>query len=120
MCSSDLSIHCVAMCGSLAGSLAIAGRSSVRPARLIGAAIALNAGRVSTYALLGAIAGAVGLGLHRDHASAVAAMTRLGQTFEPVPAHAQRYEALYQRVYKRMYEPLRPLYAELQDILHPH
>ncbi|MGM9515004.1 FGGY-family carbohydrate kinase [Roseateles sp. DB2] len=82
----------------------------------------LPTSRPHTYETSGlgaAIAGAVGLGLYRDHASAVAAMTRLGQTFEPVPAHAERYEALYQRVYKRMYEPLRPLYAELQDILHP-
>ena len=44
----------------------------------------------------------------------VNAHPRLGADFG-----TERYEALYQRVYKRMYEPLRPLYAELQDILHP-
>jgi len=59
----------------------------------------------------------VGLGLHRDFPTAVAAMTRLGRTFEPKAANAQLYDELYKRVYLRMYERLGPLYGDLQEIL---
>lgn len=80
----------------------------------------LPTSRAHTYETSGlgaAIAGAVGLGLQRDFESAVAAMTRLGRTFEPNPAHARLYEELYRRVYLRMYERLGPLYGELHQIL---
>ncbi|MFY7865302.1 FGGY-family carbohydrate kinase [Roseateles sp.] len=70
-----------------------------------------------TSGLGAAIAGAVGLGLHRDFPSAVAAMTRLGRTFEPKAANARLYDELYKRVYLRMYERLGPLYGDLQEIL---
>jgi len=82
----------------------------------------LPAWRPHTYETSGlgaAIAGAVGLKLHPDFPSAVAAMTRLGRCFEPNAAHAERYDALYQRVYRRMYDRLAPLYGELQQILRP-
>jgi sugar (pentulose or hexulose) kinase len=72
-----------------------------------------------TAGLGAAITAAVGLGLHRDFASAVAAMTRPGRGFEPDPAQAALYDALYRRVYRRMYDRLAPLYAELRQILPP-
>jgi sugar (pentulose or hexulose) kinase len=72
-----------------------------------------------TSGLGAAIAGAVGLGLHPDFPTAVAAMTRLGRTFEPITANARLYDELYKRVYLRMYERLGPLYGELQKILKP-
>ena len=50
------------------------------------------------------------------HAQAVQAMTRVGQVFAPEPAHARTYEALYRRVYCRMYERLQPLYREIRAI----
>ncbi|MDT9001482.1 FGGY-family carbohydrate kinase [Paucibacter sp. APW11] len=80
----------------------------------------LPTARPHTYETSGlgaAIAGAVGLGLHRDFPTAVAAMTRLGRSFEPDAGHAALYEQLYQRVYKKMYARLEPLYTELQQIL---
>jgi sugar (pentulose or hexulose) kinase len=70
-----------------------------------------------TSGLGAAIAAAVGLGLHRDFASAVQAMTRTGRTFEPDRERTARYEALYERVYRRLYGRLAPLYAELQEAL---
>lgn len=82
----------------------------------------LPAARPHTYetsALGAAITGAVGLGLHRDFETAVAAMTRLGPSFEPNAANAAMYDALYSRVYRRMYERLAPLYAQLGEILPP-
>jgi sugar (pentulose or hexulose) kinase len=80
----------------------------------------LPAARPHTFETSGlgaAIAGAVGLGLHRDFATAVAAMTRLGCVFTPDPGHAALYERLYTRVYRRMYDRLAPLYRDLQDAL---
>jgi sugar (pentulose or hexulose) kinase len=63
-----------------------------------------------------AIAGAVGLGLHRDFPTAVAAMTRLGRCFEPDPVHAATYDAIYRRVYRRLYRRLEPLYATMHKL----
>jgi len=82
----------------------------------------LPTARPHTYETSGlgaAIAGAVGLGLHEDFASAVAAMTRLGRSFEPDAANARLYDDLYRGVYRRMYDRLAPLYGELQKILKP-
>jgi ribulose kinase len=59
---------------------------------------------------------AVGLGLHPDFASAVAAMTRIGRVFEPLPQHREIYDQLYHRVYRKMYARLKPLYLEIQKI----
>jgi sugar (pentulose or hexulose) kinase len=80
----------------------------------------LPASRPHTFETAGlgaAIVAAVGLGLHRDFPAAVAAMTRLGATFAPDPAHAALYEELYAQVYRHMYRRLRPLYQRLQRIL---
>ncbi|WP_374604620.1 FGGY-family carbohydrate kinase [Niveibacterium sp.] len=79
----------------------------------------LPTSRPHTYETSGlgaAIDCAVGLGLHRDFDSAVAAMTRVARTFEPIHVNATLYEALYTRVYRHMYERLAPLYAEIQRI----
>ena len=59
---------------------------------------------------------AVGLGLHRDFETAVAEMSRVGRTFEPNAVHHRLYDALFRRVYKRMYAALRPLYEEIREI----
>ncbi len=69
-----------------------------------------------TSGLGAAIDCAVGVGLHADHAAAVAAMTRIGRVFEPDATHAATYDALYHRVYRRMYRQLAPLYAEIRAV----
>lgn len=69
-----------------------------------------------TSGLGAAIDAAVGLGLHRDFASAVQAMTRLGDVFEPDPQRVKIYDELYQRVYQQMYRRLKPLYEEIREI----
>jgi len=82
----------------------------------------LPAARPHTFETSGlgaAIASAVGLGLHSDYASAVAAMTRIGRQFEPNPAHRRLYDELYRGTYLRMYKRLEPLYAQLQKVLRP-
>jgi len=79
----------------------------------------LPAARPHVYEASGlgaAIDAAVGLKLHPDFGTAVAAMTRIGRVFQPDPKTSAVYDALYERVYKRMYKNLKPLYEEIRDI----
>ena len=69
-----------------------------------------------TSGLGAAIVAAAGLGLHSDVPSAVAAMTRPGDRFDPDPEHHSRYDALYRHVYRRMYPRLKPLYQKIREI----
>ncbi|HEX2531334.1 MAG TPA: FGGY-family carbohydrate kinase [Burkholderiaceae bacterium] len=69
-----------------------------------------------TSGLGAAIDAAVGLKLHPDFTSAIHAMTRIGQVFEPQAHHQAIYDQLYHRVYRQMYARLHPLYKEIQKI----
>jgi sugar (pentulose or hexulose) kinase len=69
-----------------------------------------------TSGLGAAIAVAVGVGLQPDFHTAIAAMTRPGDTFLPDPAHRRIYDRLYRRVYLKMYRQLQPLYGEIAAI----
>jgi sugar (pentulose or hexulose) kinase len=69
-----------------------------------------------TSGLGAAIDAAVGLGLYPDFGAAIAAMTRIGRVFEPVPANREIYDRLYRRVYRRMYGRLQPMYREIAAI----
>ena len=63
-----------------------------------------------------AIDAAVGMGAVPDVASAVSAMTRVGEAFLPVPENRDLYAQLYADVYAKSYERLRPLYRDIQRI----
>jgi sugar (pentulose or hexulose) kinase len=63
-----------------------------------------------------AICCAVGLGLHADFPTAIAAMTRVGAVFTPQPEARKIYEQLYKEVYLRMYRQLKPLYQSIRKI----
>lgn len=79
----------------------------------------LPAARPHVYEASGlgaAIDAAVGLGLHSNFASAVAAMTRMGNYYETNPRNHAIYEELYRRVYLKMYKDLKPLYQEIREI----
>ncbi|MDP3655290.1 MAG: FGGY-family carbohydrate kinase [Rhodoferax sp.] len=69
-----------------------------------------------TSGLGAAVLAAVSLQLHPDFATAIREMTRIGQVFQPEPAHVHTYEQLYRRVYCRMYQRLQPLYLAIQEI----
>ena len=69
-----------------------------------------------TSALGAAINCAVGLGLHPDHVSAVAAMYKPGQRFVPNPESVRIYDALYCGVYRELYPRLKPLYQRIRRI----
>ncbi len=73
-----------------------------------------------TSGLGAAIDAAVGLGLHPDFDSAIRAMTRVGQVFEPDARTHAVYDELFQRVYKRMYNRLQPLYTTIRAITSAH
>lgn len=59
---------------------------------------------------------AVGMGVYADIAEAAEHMTRLGEQFTPDPANRDLYRELYERVYAKTYDQLRPLYLEIQKI----
>ncbi len=70
-----------------------------------------------TSGLGAAIDAAVGLGFHASFADAVCAMTRVQRSFTPNPAMQARYDALYRRVYARLYDRLVPLYHAIAEIV---
>ncbi len=79
----------------------------------------LPAQRPHTYetsALGAAIDAAVGLKLHGDFPTAVSEMTRITDIFEPIPKNRDIYQALFERVYQKMYRRLRPIYNEIRHI----
>ena len=69
-----------------------------------------------TSALGAAMNLAVGLGVHNDYASAVAAMARIGKRYEPDPKSQKIYDALYRDVYRELYPRLQPLYKKIREI----
>jgi sugar (pentulose or hexulose) kinase len=59
---------------------------------------------------------ASGLGWFADPRAAVQAMAQPGRRFEPEPAAARTYDALYREVYSPLYARLRPLYRRIRSI----
>jgi len=79
----------------------------------------LPAARPHTYetsALGAAIDAAVGLKLHPDFDSAVSAMTRVTDVFEPIPGNRDLYRELFEKVYRRLYRRLKPIYNDIRKI----
>ncbi len=69
-----------------------------------------------TSALGAAIDAAVGLGFYAGFADAVTAMTRITEVFEPIPDNRDLYRALFEKVYRRMYRRLKPIYEDIRAI----
>lgn len=59
---------------------------------------------------------AVGLKLHPNFTAAVKEMTRTGSTFEPIAENQKIYDELYNKVYLKMYDRLKPLYDDIRSI----
>ncbi|HEY9085521.1 MAG TPA: FGGY-family carbohydrate kinase [Candidatus Tyrphobacter sp.] len=69
-----------------------------------------------TSGLGAAIDAAVGLRMYPDFPSAVRTITRAPRVFEPRPSARGIYDDLYERVYLKMYERLKPLYEAIREI----
>ena len=54
--------------------------------------------------------------MYGDFQSAIAGMTRIRDSFEPVPENRDIYRDLYNKVYRRMYGKLKDLYGQIRDI----
>ncbi len=79
----------------------------------------LPAARPHVYEASGlgaAIDAAVGAGLHPDFPTAVRAMTRIRDQFEPDAKTHEVYDELYRKVYLKMYDRLKPLYRAMRGI----
>jgi sugar (pentulose or hexulose) kinase len=59
---------------------------------------------------------AKGLNLHPDWDSTMSAMTRKGTTFEPSDENHRLYSQLYQEVYLKLYDRMKPLYQKIREI----
>ncbi|WDP87060.1 MAG: carbohydrate kinase [Desulfobacter sp.] len=69
-----------------------------------------------TSGLGAAVLTAKGIGAYDSICSAASNMTRPARQFTPNPDHVSIYADLYQRVYKKMYKSLSPLYRDIQAI----
>lgn len=69
-----------------------------------------------TSALGAAMIAAVGLGYYPDYPAVVAGMTNVRQVVQPIPKNRDLYAHLHERIYRKMYAQLKPLYKDLADI----
>jgi sugar (pentulose or hexulose) kinase len=69
-----------------------------------------------TSGLGAAIDAAVGLNLYPDFSSAIKEMVRTDKRFDPIDENQHIYDQLYESVYKRMYQHLKPLYDKIRHI----
>lgn len=75
--------------------------------------------RVQTYETsgLGAVmVGFVGIGVHKDIQEAIDKMVHYKDEFLPNEQNHKRYMMIYERIYKKMYKRVQPLYGELREI----
>jgi len=66
-----------------------------------------------------AINSAVGAGIHSDYPSALENMAHIGDTFMPNMNVHRIYRELYEGVYLRMYERLKPFYESMREMSLP-
>ena len=69
-----------------------------------------------TSGLGAALTAFVGLGIYPDFESALEAMGRTGDVFEPDMSVHRLYDSLYRKVYTKLYRRLKPLYRRIRDI----
>lgn len=92
------------------------GSQSAAAMQLTADIFGLPASRPHVYeasALGAAMDAAVGIGIHPDFPTAVKQMTHIRDTFEPDAKVHERYDELYEGVYRQMYGKLKPLYQKM-------
>ncbi|MBI5503530.1 MAG: hypothetical protein HY899_01910, partial [Deltaproteobacteria bacterium] len=63
---------------------------------------------------------AVGLGYYPDFPSAIKGMTRIKDCFEPIASNQSLYHDLHQRVYRKLYARLEPIFREIKSVMDEH
>jgi sugar (pentulose or hexulose) kinase len=79
----------------------------------------LPAARPHVYEASGlgaAMDAAVGINIHPDFRTAVKEMTHLGDVFEPHKETRETYDRMYNDVYLKMFDRLKPLYKVIREI----
>ncbi len=77
----------------------------------------VNRGETNEAAGLGAaISATVGLGIHKGYSEAVGKMVRYRESFSPNSENSVIYRKLFDKVYRRMYGKLKPLYKTIREI----
>jgi sugar (pentulose or hexulose) kinase len=71
---------------------------------------------IQTCALGAAIEAAVGAGLYQTYTEAVAQMSRREQVFLPDPGRQSVYDAIYTRIYRKLYPALGKIFTEFNHI----
>ncbi|OFX20040.1 MAG: carbohydrate kinase [Bacteroidetes bacterium GWA2_31_9b] len=69
-----------------------------------------------TSALGAAINCVVGLKLYPDFQTAIDNMCRVSEIYYPIPENRNIYDNLFNKVYRKMYKQLKPLYKDIRDI----
>jgi len=95
------------------------GSQSAQAMQLTADIFGMNAERPHTYetsALGAAINAAVGMKYHSNYQTAVKNMCRIGKVFEPIAKNREVYDDLFNKVYKKMYRKLQPLYKQIREI----
>ena len=59
---------------------------------------------------------AAGIGIYPTIPDAISRMVNYARVFEPEPADVGIYRNLYERVYRKIYHALEPLYREIREI----
>lgn len=117
------SVHCLAMCGGLAGALAFAIPVEAPALARVRLLASVSAGRILGYAIAGGLAGGVGLGLAQLLGSTGAAILRaLAGTILVAIALAiagwWRTPLAFERIGARAWRRLQPLAVGLRRALH--
>ena len=58
----------------------------------------------------------MGIGVHKDIQEAIDKMVHYKDEFLPNEQNHKRYMMIYERIYKKMYKRVQPLYGELREI----
>jgi sugar (pentulose or hexulose) kinase len=69
-----------------------------------------------TSGLGAAIVASVGIGIHSSFDSAIKTMVEYDKCFTPDKKNSATYKRLYDKVYRKMYDALHPLYREIRQI----
>ena len=69
-----------------------------------------------TCAMGAAICAAVGSGIYKTYEEAVEHMVGMGEVFNPIPENVKLYAELREKVHKKVYPTMKPIFDDLVDL----